>query len=79
MSNKDFLHFLQVVHDGLTGRISIKNGLRDSVNLAIIRLDTSGIYSKMHPKNCEWHFWGAWLSSPNCLCRSHWGKKIISF
>ena len=42
MSNKDFWYFLQVVHDGLTGRISIKNGLRDSVNLAIIRLDTSG-------------------------------------
>jgi len=36
-----------VVHDGLTGRISIKNGLRDSVNLAIIRLDTSGQFSQV--------------------------------
>ena len=51
MSNKDFLHFLQVVHDGLTGRISIKNGLRDSVNLAIIRLDTSGTYSTVPNKS----------------------------
>ena len=59
MSNKDFLHFLQVVHDGLTGRISIKNGLRDSVNLAIIRLDTSGTYSKMHPKICKWQLLGS--------------------
>ena len=31
-----------MVHDGLTGRLTIKNGLRNTVNMAIIRLDYSG-------------------------------------
>ena len=41
----NYLHsilYLQVQHNGLTGQIMIKNGLRQSVDLKIMRLNPTG-------------------------------------
>lgn len=41
--------FSQVTHEGLTGKILIKNGLRQTVNMVILHLDQSGKIEQLGP------------------------------